>query len=103
MTEVFAKRLSDELGYDAMAPFSGTVYDLAADAFVYETQGIRIQKKSASPKAARAARAFEKLVALGHRLMSVIRKNEGCPNKDLERFSRELQSLCDKWDRDDLS
>ncbi len=102
VTEVFAKRLSDELGYDAMAPFSGTVYDLAADAFVYETQGIRIQKKSASPKAARAARAFEKLVALGHRLMSVIRKNEGCPNKDLERFSRELQSLCDKWDRTDL-
>ena len=102
VTEVFAKMLSDELGYEAMAPFSGTVYDLTADACVYEAQGIRIEKKSASPKAARAARAFEKLVALGHRLMSVIRKNEGCPNKDLERFSRELQSLCDKWDRTDL-
>ena len=45
----------------------------------------------------------DKLVAMGQRLMSVIRKNEGMPNKDLERFSRDIQSLCDKWDRDDLS
>ena len=55
-----------------------------------------------SPKTARAARAFEKLLALGYRLLSVIKKNEGTPNKDLERFSREVQSLCDKWDRTDI-
>ncbi|MDO4307986.1 MAG: MBL fold metallo-hydrolase [Eubacteriales bacterium] len=102
VTEVFAKRLSEELGYDTMAPFSGTVYDLAADACVYEAKGIKIEKSYSSPKTAKAARAFEKLVSLGHRLMTVIRKNEGCPNKDLERFSREIQSLCDKWDRTDI-
>ena len=28
--------------------------------------------------------------------------NEGCPNKDLDRFARDIQSLCDKWDRDDI-
>ena len=33
---------------------------------------------------------------------TVIRKNEGTPNKDLERFSRDVQSLCDKWDRTDM-
>ena len=68
-----------------------------------KAQGIKITKASVSPKASRAARAFQKLVAMGQRLMSVIRKNEGMPNKDLERFSRDIQSLCDKWDRDDLS
>lgn len=102
VTEVFAKRLNEELGYDTMAPFSGTVYDLMNDTCIYQAEGIKIQKTSASPKAAKAARAFEKLLSLGHRLMTVIRKNEGCPNKDLERFSRELQSLCDKWDRTDI-
>ena len=102
VTEVFAKRLQDDLGYDTMAPFSGTVYDLGADACVYEAQGIKIEKTSVSPKADKASRAFQKLLALGHRLITVIRKNEGCPNKDLERFSREVQSLCDKWDRDDI-
>ena len=102
VTEIFAQRLREELGYDATAPFSGTVYDLAADACVYEAKGVRIQKAAASPKATRAARAYEKLVSLGRRLMSVIKKNEGCPNKDLDRFAREIQSLCDKWDRTDL-
>ena len=102
VTEIFAQRLREELGYAATAPFSGTVYDLAADACVYEAKGVRIQKTAASPKATRAARAYEKLVSLGRRLMSVIKKNEGCPNKDLDRFAREIQSLCDKWDRTDL-
>ena len=69
---------------------------------VYEAQGIRITKASASPKASKAARAFQKLVAMGQRLMSVIRKSEGIPNKDLDRFARDIQSLCDKWDRDDI-
>ena len=67
-----------------------------------EPPGIRIVKATASPKASRAARAYEKLLAMGRRLMTVIRKNEGCPNKDLDRFARDIQSLCDKWDRDDI-
>ena len=103
VTEIFARRLQEELGLDSMAPFSGTVYDLANNTCIYEAPGIKITKASVSPKASRAARAFQKLVAMGQRLMSVIRKNEGMPNKDLERFSRDIQSLCDKWDRDDLS
>ena len=102
VTEIFAQRLGEELGYDTMAPFSGTVYDLAENACIYEARGVKIEKTSVTPRAAKAARAFEKLVSLGQRLMSVIRKNEGCPNKDLERFSREIQSLCDKWDRTDI-
>lgn len=102
VTEVFAKRLSEEFGYNTMAPFSGTIYDLADNICIKQAAGIKIEKSVSSLKAAKAARAFEKLVSLGHRLMSVIRKNEGCPNKDLERFSREIQSLCDKWDRTDI-
>ena len=102
VTEIFAKRLNEELGYDTMAPFSGTVYDLAENVCIYEAEGIKIQKASVSPKASRAARAFEKLLSLGYRLLSVIKKNEGIPNKDLERFSRDVQSLCDKWDRKDI-
>ena len=102
VTEIFAKHLQDDLGYDTMAPFSGTVYDLANNVCIYEAKGVKIQKASASPKATRAARAFEKLLALGYRLLAVIKKNEGTPNKDLARFSRDVQSLCDKWDRPDM-
>ena len=103
VTEIFARRLEEELGLDAMAPFSGTVFDLAENVCIYEAQGIKITKTAVSPKTSKAARAFQKLVAMGQRLMSVIRKSEGIPNKDLDRVTREVQSLCDKWDRDDLS
>ena len=103
VTEIFATRLQEELGLDSMAPFSGTVYDLANNTCIYEAQGVKITKASVSPKASRAAQVFQKLVAMGQRLMSVIRKSEGLPNKDLDRFTRDVQSLCDKWDRDDLS
>ena len=102
VTELFSARLRDEMGYDAYAPFSGTVFDLASGELVYEAEGIKIQKPASVQKVSKAARAYEKLLALGHRLLSVIRKNEGCPNKDLEKFSREIQSLCDKWDRTDM-
>ena len=102
VTELFSARLRDEMGYDAYAPFSGTEFDLATGEFLYEAEGIKIQKPSAVQKASKAARVYEKLLALGYRLLAVIRKNEGCPNKDLEKFSRDVQSLCDKWDRTDM-
>ena len=53
------------------------------------------------PEAVKRPEPLQKLVAMGQRLLSVIKKNEGCPNKDLDRFAREIQSLCDKWDRKD--
>lgn len=101
VTELFSERLREEKKLDAVAPFSGTVYDLKDNVCICETSGVKLEKTHLSPKSAKAARAFQKLVAMGQRLMSVIRKNEGCANKDLDRFSREIQSLCDKWDRTD--
>ena len=106
VTELFAARLRDEMnyvseGYSAVAPFSGTEFDLAEGEFLYEAEGVKIQKPAALQKASKAAKVYEKLLALGYRLLSVIRKNEGCANKDLEKFSRDVQSLCDKWDRTD--
>ena len=101
VTELFAARLRDEMNYDAYAPFSGTEFDLAEGEFLYEAEGVKIQKPAALQKASKAAKVYEKLLALGYRLLSVIRKNEGCANKDLEKFSRDVQSLCDKWGRTD--
>ena len=108
VTELFAARLRDEMNYDAYAPFSGTEFDLLHGKFLMVTEGQRIEKKgvkiqkpAALQKASKAAKVYEKLLALGYRLLSVIRKNEGCANKDLEKFSRDVQSLCDKWDRTD--
>ena len=42
---------------------------------------------------------FERLLTAGQRLMDVIRHNKGGANKDLSRFTDQIHSLCDKWDR----
>ena len=90
VTDTFAARLRDELGAETTAPFSGTSFDLMTGAFIYEAPGIRLEKEKmpSSPKAQKAARAFQKLLSVGQRLISVIRKNEGIPNKDLDKFAR---------------
>ena len=91
----FAGYLKDEYSFDTYAPYSGACYDLAADDFVHETEGIRIV-----PKKKRAiSSVFERLLAAGQRLLTVIQHNEGGANKDLARFADQINSLCDKWDR----
>ena len=97
--EIFAKKLTDELQYDTMAPFSGTVYDLLADQAVKETVGIPIRKAEIGGQPVKAGGVYARLIAAGQRLMAVIRRNEGGANKDLARFADQINSLCDKWDR----
>lgn len=97
VTQLFADRLSEELGYDAMAPYSGTVYDLAANVLLEAPAPVRLEKAKAVN--VRKNAVFERLKAAGERLLTVIRHNEGGANKDLSRFADQINSLCDKWDR----
>jgi metallo-beta-lactamase family protein len=113
VTETFAKRLQDELGYEAYAPYSGTVFDLAANAFIEKTQGVRIAQEEApvtgvgslfTPRPSklrnRKARAvYGRLEGAGYRLMMLIRKYEGCANRDVAKFADQINALCDKWEK----
>ena len=42
---------------------------------------------------------YQQLIEAGQRLSQVIDHNEGGANKDLRAFIRELNDLCEKWDR----
>lgn len=97
--EIFADRLRDELGLDAYAPYSGTCYDLAAGCFLHQAEPVPIPKAAASSAAVKVTKTFARLLAAGQRLIGVIRHNEGGANRDLEKFTREIHALCDKWDR----
>ncbi len=97
--ELFTSRLQNELGLDAYAPYSGTEFDLARNQFIHQSEGVRIQKPVQAAAAAKVSKVFAKLVAAGQRLVGVIRKNEGGANRDLEKFTREIHALCDKWER----
>lgn len=103
VTASFARLLHDELGWDTMAPYSGTIYDLAANVCEKETVGIPFVKRDAegNPVATRerVSTPYVRLEKTAERLMAVIRMNRGLANKDLAKFADQLSALCDKWER----
>ncbi len=92
--EGFKDYINDELGYDAMAPYSGTVYDLRNNVVI--TEGERIPAVKASRK---ADTVYQRLEQAGKRLMDVIKRNKGGANGDLRKFTNEINTLSNKWDR----
>ena len=94
--DTFAELLSKQHGYDTYAPYSGTEFDLISGELIKEGIPQRIVEKA---KKRRANGIYDNLVSAGNRLMAVIKRNEGGTNKDLARFTSQIQSLCDKWDR----
>lgn len=91
----FAMLLGDK-GYTAMAPFSGTRYDLATGKFIEVTKGVPIS---------RAARervisdSYTKLKLTSKRLQELVDVSTGLPNKDLNKFTAELEKLIEKYRR----
>jgi metallo-beta-lactamase family protein len=84
-------------GFDATAPYSGAVYDLAEDRYEVIANPVAVIRKSA--ETARADSVFSRLVAAGKRLTSVIQRNKGGANKDLAKFTDQILELCRKWNR----
>ena len=94
----FTTCLREEYGYHAEAPYTGASFDLLTGQWI--TDGNRTKKSKAMvAKNSRATTIYLRLVAAGQRLVAVIRHNEGGSNKDLIKFTDQINSLCDKWDR----
>lgn len=97
VTDSFAQHLHNELGMNAIAPYSGDIYDLLTGECIKEGSREIVHKKEKSLRAANDV--FSRLLAAGQRLISVIKRNEELSNKELGKFADQINSLCDKWDR----
>ena len=98
--ESFAGLVAERFGCMTYAPYSGTVYDLLAGEFVERPAAIPVLKKAAeTPEAQRKRMLFEKLTAAGQRLVEVIRGCEGMSNKDVGKFTDQINRLCEKWQK----
>lgn len=95
VSEGFKDYLVDELGYNAVSPYSGTVYDLMTNELVIQGIPISVSKKGTE----RVSSVYERLLNAGKRLLAVIKRNEGGSNKDLSKFTDAINSLSDKWDK----
>ena len=95
VTEQFAAHIHEELGLEAYAAFSGDAFDLLTGACVAQGSREAVEKKSTRA----VNNIFARLVAAGERLMTVIRKCEGMPNRELGKFADQINELCNKWER----
>lgn len=94
----FASEIKSRLGFDAIAPYSGDVFDLSLGGECIEKGVIKRVTPRAMSTKKRATAVFERLVSAGHRLLSVIEQNRGGANKDLARFTSQIEALCEKYE-----
>lgn len=97
VTEQFAEHIHNCLGVEAYAPFSGDTFDLLTGERIREGTREIVVKKEKSTRA--SSNIFARLLAAGGRLMTVIQKCEGMPNRELGKFADQINDLCNKWER----
>ena len=95
VTEHFAESIRSCLGIPADAPFSGDSYDLITGQCIARGRIVRATKLTDGRRRANAA--FERLTQAGKRLLSVINASQGLSNKELARFTDQINALCEKY------
>ena len=102
--EDFTKCLKEEYGYNALAPYSGACFDLAANQMISEGVKIPVAPKelprghAASEGGKRAMYLANQLDLANKRLQQIINLNKGGTNRDMEKLLKQINDHCDKLD-----
>lgn len=91
----FANEITQSLNFPATAPYNGAVYDLDSGKCLDKGNTVKITKKSKTIRA--ITPAFEKLLTAGQNLVAIINKCSGMSNKDLSKFTSQINDLCNRW------
>lgn len=94
--EAFRKQLEEE-GYQAIAPYSGTEYDLIAGKMTAYTEGKRVRREKVAKTSGRAAQIYRDLVAAAEELLRLAKTCMGRSNKDNSKFADQIRALIEKW------
>ena len=94
--ESYAACLTQEHGFTVSVPYSGAEFDLLRNAYTKMPSGIAVEKRRAKQR--RSDSAYSALTAAGERLMAVIRGCQGIPNKELGRFTAQINTLITRWE-----
>ena len=95
--DTFAAAIREKLGVEAVAPYSGDEYDLLTAECTARGRIVKLTKQSDGRR--RANSIYEKLLAAGKRLLYIIDQSKGLTNKELARFTDQINALCDKYSK----
>ncbi len=98
VTDHFAGILREEYGLDAVAPYTGTSYDLVTGRQVAAGRREYVKKDYQPVLDRSGSKVFRKLVDAGQKLIVIIKKYKEGANKDIRQFTEEIEALCKRWD-----
>jgi len=96
VTDSFVGYLERERGLNAFAPYSGTIFNLLEGKFEACPEGVPVRKEEKTTTS-RVDSLYQNLVQSGEKLMAVIRGSRGLPNRDLQKFIREVDGITKRW------
>ena len=89
------RKLLEDMGYRAEAPYSGTEYDLITGRMTVFTDGIRIKKQPRMDN--RTKQIYEELVAAAEVLLALVKGRKGRTNKENSKLRDQILNLIEKW------
>ena len=95
--DTFAATIREKLNVEAVAPYSGDEYDLITGVCTAKGRIVKLTKQSDGRR--RANSIYEKLLAAGRRLLHIIEGSKGLTNKELAKFTDQINALCDKYSK----
>lgn len=125
--DLFANRLKNEFGLDTTSPYSGSVYDLAANKYLFEAKAVPLaertrdltpQKKVAETRPpkhypdkklrgepqphweSKQGSAYEQLLVALERLVDIIRSSKGRSNRELHNATNKINAISDEMERE---
>lgn len=94
--DAFANTLSEKLGYQSHAPYSGTVWDLVNDQCL--DTGIRkLIVKGKIEKKNKVNPHYQKLLSAVDELNRLVKESAGYSNRELEKKTSEIYRIIHRW------
>ncbi len=90
----FVATVHEKLQFPAVAPYSGDGYDLITGECFQKGIIVPVQKHRGR---SRTNAAYERLLTAGKRLMKLIEGMKGATNKEIAKFTDQINALCDKF------
>lgn len=91
------KNYISERGYNAVAPYSGTEFDLTTAKMTIFTEGKFVDRVKSYKGNTRAEVIYGELIAAAERLLLLAKGRRGRPNKDNAKLTSQIRELCEKW------
>ncbi len=100
--DLFTARLRDEFGLDATSPYSGSVYDLVKNEYVFEAKPEPLTKRAKEPAAQERTQdsPYKQLLSALERLVELVRQSKGRSNRELRSVAGQINAISDAWERE---